>query len=416
MSSRCLAGLAGLFFVVLSMSACDSLPTPSPLPTAAPTVAPAATASPVPPTLAPAPATAVPLPPSATPVPAVSATATAVPPTGTPTAVALPFAVGLDEARLATLYAQAVQLVSATAPDATLTYVRFDLVPFATPALVQFDFYAPSNPNLLRAQSTDGAAFTLEPLKLPDPRPAPFDPLPWTRNPRWPLLLSEAVAQSKVQPDPAHGDWRLRLEARAGGPDWQLGLEGTFAYTLAAGQVREQPLRAGQTPGPAGPVPPGEALPFDFVLNNTAVDRYYRAALRLVTPKARDATLRAVEIRLGDPADAGEDTVLYHFLSARQGQAYLATFDIGGRREVAPEPLPPGASRTLYKESTLPWKTAPAWAGLAQVAAQALADQPQDHVRLLLAARADAPASWTATASLIYAATLRDATVTLGTP
>src|SRR6185295_6324999 len=116
-------------------------------------------------------------------------------------------------------------------------------------------------------------------------------------------------------------------------------------------------------------------------------DRYYRAALRLVTPKASDATLRAVEIRLGDPADAGEDTVLYHFYSARQGQAYLATFDIGGRREVAPQPLPAGANRTLYKESTLPWKTAAAWSGLAQIAAQALRDQPQEHVRLLLAAR-----------------------------
>ena len=412
MALRGLAVVIGLFLVLVSVSACDSTPPPSPLPTAAPTAALAATASPVPPTPA-APATAVAPPPSATPRPA---TATVPAPTGTPTPVALPFDVGLDPARLAPLYTQAAQLANAAAPDAKLSYVRFDLVAFGPPALVQFDFYTPSGPRFVRAQAENGGALTLETLAVPDPAPVPFDVLPWQRNLRWPLLLSGALAQAQATPDPAHGGWRFSLEAGAGGPDWRLALEGTFAYTLAEGQVREQPVRAGQTPGFAVPVPTADALPLGYSLNNAAVDRYYRAALRLVTPKASDATLRAVEIRLGDPIDAGEDTVLYHFYSARQQQGYLATFDIGGRREVAPQPLSPGANRTLYKESTLPWKTASTWPGLAQVAAQPLTDQPPEHTRLLLTARADAPATWTATASIVYTFTLTGDTVTLAAP
>ena len=411
----CLAVVAGLFFMLLGLAACDSSASPSPVPTVAPTVAVAVTASPVPSTAT------VPVPdsPTAANLPtdtAVPASATAAPPTGTPTAVALSFDVGLDEARLETLYTQAAQLANATAPAAKLSYVRLDLVAFATPALVQFDFYTPNGPQLVRAQSVDGAAFTLEPLKVPDPAPAPFDTLPWQRNPHWPLLLSAAVAQAKVTPDPAHGGWRFSLEATPGGPDWHLDLTGTFAYKLTAGQVQEQPVRGGQTPGPAVAVPTADTLPLDYSLNNAAVDRYYRAALRLVTPKASDATLRAVEIRLGDPADAGEDTVLYHFYAAKQKQDYLATFDIGGRRDVVPQPLPADASRTLYKESTLPWTTVPTWPGLAQIAAQVLTNQPVAHTRLLLAARADAPATWTATASLVYSFTLTGETVAPAAP
>jgi hypothetical protein len=347
---------------------------------------------------------------------AVPANPTTVPPTATPIVGVLPFDVGLDEARLETLYGQAAQLVSTAAPAAQLSYVHLDLVPEAAPALVQFDFYLPGNPNLLRVHAENGGAFTLEKLKLPDPAPVVFDPLPWVRNPRWPRLLSEALTQAKVTPVPALGAWRFSLEARPGGPDWQLGLQGTFAYTLINGQVRAQPPRAGQTPAPGVPVPTADTLPLGYSLNNAAIDRYYRAALRLVTPKAADVALRAVEVRLGDPADAGEDTVLYHFYSARQKQAYLATFDIGGRREVTPETLPADASRTVYKESTLPWKTVPTWPGLAQVAAQALTDQPVEHTRLLLAARADAPATWTATAALVYPFTLSDETVAPAAP
>jgi hypothetical protein len=412
MPTRGLTVVAGLFLMLLAVSACDAAPAPSPLPTAAPTAAPAATASPVPPTVA-APATASAPPSTATPAPA---TATLPLPTGTPTPVALPFDVGLDAARLDTLYTQAAQLASAAAPDAKLTYVRLDLVAFGPPSLVQFDFYAPSGPQFVRAQAENGGALALEKLAVPDPAPVPFAALPWQRNPGWARLLSGALTQAHATPDPAHGRWRFSLEAGAGGPDWRLALEGAFAYSLAEGQVREQPVRAGQTPGLAVPVPTADALPLGYSLNNAAVDRYYRAALRLVTPKASDAVLRAVEIRLGDPSDAGEDTVLYHFYSARQRQGYLATFDIGGRREVTPESLPPAAPRTLYKESTLPWKTAPTWPGLAQVAAQPLVDQPPEHTRLLLAAQAAAPATWTATASVVYTGTLTGDTVTLAAP
>jgi hypothetical protein len=407
---RGLTVVAGLFLMVLAVSACDATPTPSLLPTAAPTAALAVTASPVPPTAA-APATASALPPTATLAPA---TATPPPPPGTPTPVALPFDVGLDAARLDTLYTQATQLASATAPDAKLTYVRLDLVAFAPPSLVQFDFYAPSGPQFVRAQAENGGALALEKLAVPDPAPVPFAAPPWQRNPGWPRLISGALAQAHATPDPAHGRWRFSLEAGAGGPDWRLALEGAFAYTLAGSAVNAEPVRAGQTPGPTVKVPPGETLPFGYSLNNAAVDRYYRAALRLVTPKASDAALRAVEIRLGDPSDAGEDTVLYHFYSARQRQGYLATFDIGGRREVTPDPLPADAPRTVYKESTLPWKAVPTWPGLAQVAAQPLIDQPPEHTRLLLAAHADAPAAWTATAALVYTGTLTGDTVTLG--
>jgi hypothetical protein len=111
-----------------------------------------------------------------------------------------------------------------------------------------------------------------------------------------------------------------------------------------------------------------------------------------------------VDIRLGDPVDQGEDTVLYHFYSVRQKQDYLATFDIGGRREVTPQPLAPGVSKAVYRESTLPWKTVPAWPGLIAVAAQspAFIDQPSAHVRLLLSAAASTPAMWTLTAALTY--------------
>jgi hypothetical protein len=410
MRTRCLAVVAGLFFIGLSASACDTTPAPASTPTAPATAVLAATASPVPPT---ATAGAVASPTAAAPATstALPATPTLAPPTGTPTALAPAFDVGLNPSRLDTLYTQAAQLASAAAPGAKLSYVRLDLVAFAAPALVQFDFYTPEGPQLVRAQAANGAALTLDKLKVPDPAPVPFDALPWQRNPRWPLLLSTALAQAKGQPDPARGRWGFSLEARPGGPDWQLTLDGTFAYTLADNGVSTEPLLPGQTPGAPVKVPPGETLPFGFFMNNAAVDRYYRAALRLVEPKAGDATLRAVEIRLGDPADAGEDTVLYHFYSARQQREYLATFDIGGRREVTPQPLPPGANRTLYKESTLPWKTVPTWPGLAQVAAQPLADQPPDHVRLLLAARADAPATWTATSSLVYQFTLIGETV-----
>ncbi len=401
---RGLAAMAGLFFVLLSTSGCDTTPTPASSPTPAPTATRAVTASPVPPT----PATFAPASPTA--VPATSTeppvTPTLVPPPAPPTPVAPSIDVRLDQAQLDALYAQAAQLASAAAPGARLSYVRLDLVAFAAPALVQFDFYAPDGPRLVRAQAENGAALTLQTLKVPDPAPVPFETLPWQRNPRWPLLVGAAMTQVKMQPDPARGRWRFSLEARPSGPDWQLALDGTFAFQLAGGQVRAQPVLGGQTPGPAVPVPAVDELPRGFSLNNTAVDRYYRAALRLVAPKAGDATLRAVEIRLGDPADAGEDTVLYHFYSTRQQQEYLATFDIGGRREVTPQPLPPGANRTLYKESTLPWKTVPPWPGLAQVAAQPLADQPPEHVRLLLAAQAGAPATWTATASLVYQFTL----------
>jgi hypothetical protein len=416
MPIRCLAVVAGLFFMLLGLAACDSSPTPVPVPTASPPPILAATASPVPPS---ATAPSVAASPTAAALPTDTPAlppATSLPPTSTPLVVVLPFEPGLDEARLETLYSQAGQLISATAPGAKLSYVRLDLVPAAAPALVQFDFYAPDGPQFVRAQAANGAALSLEPLKVPDPAPVVFDALPWQRNPRWPLLLSEALAQAKVTPDPAHGGWRFSLEARPGGPDWQLGLEGTFASTLADGQVREQPVRPGQTPGPAVAVPTADTLPLGYSLNNAAIDRYYRAALRLVTPKASDATLRAVDVRLGDPADAGEDTVLYHFYSARQKQAYLATFDIGGRREVTPESLPEGASRTLYKESTLPWKTAPTWPGLAQIAAQVLTDQPVEHTRLLLAAQAGAPATWTATASIVYQFALTGETVTLAAP
>ncbi len=417
MRMRRLAELAGLFCVLLGAVACDSTATPSPVPLATPTVALALTASPVPPTttaLVASPTSALPAPtiPVAPTATALPATATAVPPPATPTAVVLSFDAGLDPARLDTLYTQAAQLVNATAPDAKLSYVRLDLVAFASPALVQFDFYTPNGPQFLRAQAVDGSAFTVEKLGVPNPAPATFDPLPWVRNPGWPSLLGAALAQAKLTPDPAHGLWRFSLEAHPGGPDWQVALTAATAYQLASGKVSEQPARAGQTPGPAVPASTADVLPLDYSLNNAAVDRYYRAALRLLAPKTSDANLRALEIRLGDPVDAGEDTILYHFYSVKQKQDYLATFDIGGRRDITPQSLPAGTSRTLYRESTLPWKTVPTWTGLAQVAAQSLTGQPLEHTRLLLAAHADAPALWTATASIVYQFTLRGETVT----
>lgn len=389
---RPLTVMGGLL-LLLGLVACGAAPTPTTVPAPPVTAGTAATASPVPPT-----ETALP-----SPSPPPSPTPTA-PPAG-PTAVVLPFELGLDQAGLAAMYAQAEQQVSGEAPDADLSQVQMDLAP-GQPPRVRFDFYAPGKQVVYHMRF--GPEDT--PPVSQDPAPTPVETFatpPWLRNPRWPLLVAAAAPQAQV-PAGTAARWTYQVSARAGGPDWELTLLGAFRFVLRDGAVimldpaTEQPV---STPTA---VPPGEDLPFGFLLNNAAVDRYQQAALRLVTQQASDAALQEVTLRFGDPADADAATILYHFYSARRGQAYQAIFDTSGRRDVTPVPGNAGPS---YRDSTMPWKQVPTWPGLLRVAAGALGT-PAGQVQMLVTATAAQPGAWSLQATVTRRFVLVGETVT----
>ena len=391
---RPLAGLAGLL-LLLGLVACGATPTPTAPPAPTATLATAATASPVPPTAA------SPVPPSATPPPPPTPTVSPA----SPTAVTLPFDAGLDQAGLEAMYAQAEQQVGGAAPDADLSQVQMDLAP-GQAARVRFDFYAPSKQVVYQVRF--GPEDT--PPVSQDPAPAPVDTFatpPWLRNPRWPLLVAEAARQAQA-PAGAAARWTFQVTARAGGPDWELTLLGAFRFVLRDGAVTMLDPASEQPVGTPTPVPPGEDLPFGFLLNNAAVDRYHQAAGRLVTQQASDAALQEVTLRFGDPADAGAATILYRFYSARRGQAYQAIFDTSGRRDVTPIP---GSNGPIFRESTPPWAQVPTWPGLLRLAAGAMGT-PAGQVQMLATATAAQPGAWSLQATVTRRFVLTGETVT----
>ena len=387
--------LLGSLVALILTAGCDSGPAPTPTP-----LAPAATATPAP--AVPDTATPLPLPPSptATPTPLVSPT-----PTPSPTPAPPTFDLGLDAARLAALYAQAQARVAPLAADAKLSHVRLDLIAFDRPPLVEFDFYSAGAGTTFRAAAADGgdvAGADKLPASATAPAPAVFATLPWQADPDWAGRIAAAAAQNGLRPDPARGRWLFRLEADGAAPGWQVSAEARFVYSLSGDRVSTDPLRAGQPAGTPIPAPAGEDLPFGWVLNTAALQRYYESSGRRVTPLASDAALRALDVRFGDPQDGGEIATIYYYYSPALKKDVVALFDTGGRRDVGPAPLPAGAAHTTYRAATLPWVAAPRWPGLMQIGAQAVAGQPPDHVRMTLHAVADAAVTWTLTVQAVY--------------
>jgi hypothetical protein len=321
----------------------------------------------------------------------------------------LPFDPGLDPAGLEALYARAEQQVGGEAPDAKLSRVQMDLAP-GQPPRVRFDFYTSGKQAVYHVQ------FGLEDTSpvTRDPAPAPvatFAAPPWLHNPRWPLLVAEAARQAQV-PAATAARPSFQVTARPGGPDWELTLLRTFRFVLRDGVVTMLDPATDQPVGTPVPPPPGEDLPFGFLLNNAAVDRYHQAAGRLVTQQAPDASLQEVTLRFGDPADAGAATILYHFYSARRRQAYQAIFDTSGRREVTPVP---GSNGPIYRESAPPWKQTPTWPGLLQAAAGAMG-APGGQVQMLVTAIAAQPGAWSLQAAVTHRFVLSGEVVTAEGP